>query len=168
MSDMLGNDDFWMGFAIQEAKKAEADNEVPIGAVVVIDNNIIAAGRNQSVTLNDPCAHAEIQALRSAGDVLQNYRLIGSTLFVTVEPCIMCLGAMVHARIDRLVYGCADPKTGAVDTHFNLLGHSALNHRFDVAGNVLSDECASILSAFFRKRRIEKANQKVIEQVVVK
>jgi tRNA(adenine34) deaminase len=143
----------WMRRALQLAAEAGAAGEVPVGAVLVRDGRILAEGRNGPIGLNDPTAHAEIVALRQAGRALGNYRLVGTELYVTLEPCAMCAGAMVHARVGRLVYGAADPKTGAAGSVFDLTDASALNHRIDVTGGVLADECGQLLREFFRSRR---------------
>ena len=143
-----------MRLALAEARAAAAAGEVPVGAVVVKDGRVIATGRNAPVAGHDPTAHAEIAALRAAAQALGNYRLDGCTLFVTLEPCAMCAGAMLHARLDRVVYGAADPKTGAAGSVVNLLGEPRLNHRTAVQGGVLADECAAPLHDFFRPRRV--------------
>ena len=143
----------WMRRALLLAGEAGAAGEVPVGAVLVRNGDALAEGRNGPIGLNDPTAHAEMMALREAGRRLGNYRLVGTTLYVTLEPCAMCTGAMVHARGERLVYGAADPKTGAAGSVFDLTGSSALNHRIDVTGGVLEDECGQLLRDFFRARR---------------
>ena len=145
------NDVTWMAKAIQQAKLAKTHNEVPIGAVIVYDGELIAQSFNQSLTLSDPSAHAEINVLRQAGQCLNNYRLKGATLYVTLEPCIMCLGAMVHARIDRLVYAAKDPKKNSVLTFQQMT--SSLNHTMDIQGGILEDEAATILKNFFKEKR---------------
>lgn len=142
-----------MRVALEEARRAEAEGEVPVGAVVVLGEEIVGRGRNRSVSDNDPTAHAEIVALREASRRLVNYRLTGCTLYVTVEPCTMCAGAAVLARIERLVYGCDDPKAGAVRSLFRLADDARLNHRIAVTPGVLAEECAAPLHAFFLKRR---------------
>jgi tRNA(adenine34) deaminase len=142
----------FMRLALAEAKKARARNEVPIGAVVVHEGRVVGEGFNQSVAARDPTAHAEILALRAAARVLLNYRLPGTTLFATVEPCLMCVGALLSARVERLVYGASEPKFGAVRS---LLDVSALavNHRFEVVAGVLEEECRILMVEFFRDRR---------------
>ena len=145
------NDVVWMAKAIQQAKLAKAHNEVPIGAVIVYNGELIAQSFNQSLTLSDPSAHAEINVLRQAGKCLNNYRLKGATLYVTLEPCIMCLGAMVHARIDRLVYAAKDPKKNSVSTFQQMT--SSLNHTMDIQGGILEGEAATILKNFFKEKR---------------
>ncbi len=142
-----------MRAALDEARKALAAGEVPIGAVVAIENQIIAAGFNSPIGRNDPTAHAEIVALREAAARTGNYRLSGAVLCVTVEPCLMCVGAMVHARIATLVYGAPEPKSGAVVSAVRGLEVPGLNHRVDVVSGVLEEECRSLMQAFFRDRR---------------
>lgn len=143
----------WMGEALELARRAETENEVPVGALIVREDEVLGQGWNRSITLNDPSAHAEILAMRAAGERVANYRLPGATLYVTLEPCAMCVGAMIHARIDRLVYGAHDPKTGAAGGRFDLLGSPAHNHRIEMEGGVLADECGDLLREFFRTRR---------------
>jgi tRNA(Arg) A34 adenosine deaminase TadA len=140
--------------ALQLAAHArDAENEVPVGAVLVQGGEIIGLGWNRNITLHDPTAHAEIQAMRAAGEKLANHRLSGATLYVTLEPCSMCAMAMIHARIERVVYAAADPKTGAAGSVFDTLISERHNHRIDVAGGLLADESASLLRDFFRARR---------------
>jgi tRNA(adenine34) deaminase len=140
--------------ALQLAVHArDAENEVPVGAVLVQGGEIIGLGWNRNITLHDPTAHAEIQAMRAAGEKLANHRLSGATLYVTLEPCSMCAMAMIHARIDRLVYAAADPKTGAAGSVFDTLISERHNHRIDVAGGLLAEESATLLRDFFRARR---------------
>ncbi len=147
-------DDFHcMRLALAEARAAQRLGEVPVGAVVVHRGAVIARGRNTSIADGDPSAHAEIVALRAAGRRLANYRLNDAVLYVTLEPCVMCFAAMVHARIARLVYGAADPATGALSGAFQLEGHPAFNHAFAVTGGVLEAECGGVLKAFFDARR---------------
>jgi tRNA(adenine34) deaminase len=142
-----------MRAALAEAKEADAQNEIPVGAVVTIDGDVIAAGYNRSVVDADPSAHAEIVALRGACKSVRNHRLSDATLYVTLEPCAMCVGAIAQARISRLVFGAYDPKAGATGSATDLLGSRALNHRFEVNGGVLADECGALLKDFFRARR---------------
>jgi len=149
----MTNDIYWMQHAFSLAKHAAAEGEVPIGAVLVKDNQLIAQGWNQPILTHDPSAHAEIIALRAAGQLLKNYRLINTTLYVTLEPCAMCTMALVHARIERLVFGARDPKTGAIESVMSLLSHSSMNHQVAYTGGVLADECGQLLSEFFRARR---------------
>lgn len=146
-------DQQFMQQAIQLARMAEASGEVPIGAVIVKNNQIIAEGFNQPIAANDPTAHAEIIALRNAAQAIGNYRLINTTLYVTLEPCAMCVGAMIQARIERLVFGAIDPRAGAVKGVFQLLDEKRLNHHVDWQGNILADQCAALLKQFFQKRR---------------
>jgi len=150
---MTGRDEEFMGMALQLAREAEAHGEVPVGAVIVIDGEIIAAGRNAPIETADPTAHAEIQALREAGAKLANYRLPDATLYVTLEPCAMCAGAMVHARIKRLVYGCTDPRGGAAGSVFDVVNSEQLNHRIAVTAGTRAEECRELLQTFFRARR---------------
>jgi len=142
-----------MQVALQQARSAATAGEVPVGAVVVVDGEVVATGHNRSVSDSDPSGHAEIIALRDAGIVRKNYRLPGATLYVTLEPCAMCVGAIVQARISRLVFGAYDPKAGAVGSVIDLTESPAFNHRFEVSGGVLEEECAALLSDFFRSRR---------------
>jgi tRNA(adenine34) deaminase len=149
----LGSDELWMEEALRSAQRALEAGEVPVGAVVVLDGRIIGRGWNRNVTDNDPSAHAEIVALREAGQNLGNHRLGDCTLFATIEPCAMCAGALIHARIRRLVYGADDPKAGAVRSVLAVINHSGLNHQMEVRGGVLAGKSAEILQEFFRKRR---------------
>lgn len=146
-------DTHWMKYALELAKRAEISGEVPVGAVLVSNNQVIGEGWNQSIQTNDPTAHAEILAIREGSRKLSNYRLIKTTLYVTLEPCAMCAGAMVHARIERLVFGAFDPKTGACGSILNLLQDERLNHRVKSVGGLLGDECGELLRGFFRTRR---------------
>jgi len=139
--------------AIAEARAAEMEGEVPIGAVIVFEDKIIARGSNRVLRDHDPTAHAEIVALRHAARALGNYRLDGCTLYTTLEPCAMCAGAITHARISRLVYGADDPKAGAVVSIMSVLNHPQLNHKLEVVGGVLAEECGALLQIFFRARR---------------
>ena len=139
--------------ALELARQARDRGEVPVGAIVVHDGAVIGEGFNQPISLADPSAHAEMQAIRMAARRLDNYRLLAATVYVTLEPCAMCAGAMVHARIKRLVYGAADPKTGATGSVFNLVQTERLNHRLEVEGGVMKKECGELLKDFFRKRR---------------
>jgi len=147
------HDQFYMRLAIAEARKAEREGEVPVGAILVRDRRIIGVGHNRPIGLVDPTAHAEILALRQAASRTGNYRLPGTTLYATVEPCAMCAGSLVHARVSRLVFGTLDPRAGAVKTHFQIVTEPALNHRVEVTGGVLEQECRSLLQCFFRERR---------------
>jgi tRNA(adenine34) deaminase len=147
------DDSGFMRLALEEARAAQAAGEVPVGAVLVRNGEVIATGRNAPVASHDPTAHAEIAALRSAAARLGNYRLDGCELFVTLEPCAMCAGAMLHARLSRVVFGAADPKTGVAGSVTNLFGETRLNHQTAVQGGVLAHECGALLSDFFRLRR---------------
>ncbi|MEI8207722.1 MAG: tRNA adenosine(34) deaminase TadA [Methylococcales bacterium] len=146
-------DEAWMRYAFRLAQRAEEYGEVPVGAIVVKDNRCIAEGWNSVITQHDPTAHAEIVALRTAGLALENYRINDTTLYVTLEPCVMCMGAMTHARIKRLVFGAYDPKRGAVCNALSLTDASFLNHRISWTGAVLESQCAELLRDFFRARR---------------
>ena len=148
-------DERWMREALAEARLARGRGEVPVGAVVVLDGAVIGRGSNQPIHATDPTAHAEIVALRAAARAAGNYRLTGAALYVTVEPCLMCAGALVHARIGRLVFGAAEPKAGAVCSTMRALDHPALNHRIEVAGGVLGPECTALIQTFFAQRRAE-------------
>lgn len=139
--------------AIAEAEAAREDGEVPVGAIVVLEGEVKGRGRNAVIALSDPTAHAEVMALRDAARAAGNYRLPAATLYSTIEPCAMCAGAIVHARIERLVYGAADPKAGAVDTHFGVCSTEFLNHRVIVEGGILERECRAMIQSFFRERR---------------
>ena len=149
-------DQRWMEHALSLADKAEALDEIPVGAVLVKDNMIVAEGWNLSIANHDACGHAEIRVLREGGEKIQNYRLIDCTLYVTLEPCPMCAGALVHARVKRLVYGAGDYKTGAAGSVFNLLCSEKLNHQLEVTAGVLAEQCATKISDFFKRRRKEK------------
>ena len=143
----------WMQAALREARRAETRGEVPVGAVVVVDGRIVARAGNASIASHDPSGHAEIRALRHAARRLGSYRLLGATVVVTLEPCIMCMGAMVHARVARLVYGAADPKAGAAASLYSIADDHRLNHRFDVNGGIEAATCGALLTGFFRARR---------------
>ena len=142
-----------MRAALAEAKNAAGEGEIPVGAIIVVNGEIIATGRNCSVATSDPSAHAEIIALRAAGSGLGNYRLPNATLYVTLEPCVMCTGAIVQARLKRVVFGAYDKKAGALGSVEDLSDSPALNHRFEINGGLLADECSDILRAFFAARR---------------
>ena len=142
-----------MALALEQAELALADGEVPVGAVVVKDGSVVGVGRNSPIAGHDPTAHAEIAALRDAARTLGNYRLPGCELFVTLEPCAMCAGAILHSRIARVIYGARDPKTGVHGSVVDLFGVERLNHHTTVVGGVLADECSGVLSAFFAERR---------------
>ncbi len=146
-------DESWMRRALELAEQARREGEVPIGAVLILKGELLAEGWNRPVSTNDPTAHAEIVALRAGAARLGNYRLSDATLYVTLEPCIMCAGAIVQARVRRLVYGAPDPQRGAVASAFNLLASTALNHRTEVVGGVLADLCGERLRTFFQQKR---------------
>jgi len=150
---MSSNDERFMRLALEAACEAERAGEVPVGAVLVADGEVIARGFNRTIADCDPTAHAEIVALRDAARALDNYRLTGTTLYVTIEPCAMCAGAILHARVARLVYGADDPKGGAVRTCFAVLDHPAVNHRVEVTAGLLAADCAALLQSFFASRR---------------
>ena len=153
-------DERWMREALAEARLARERGEVPVGAVVVLDGVVVGRGSNQPIHATDPTAHAEVVALRDAARTAGNYRLTGAVLYVTVEPCLMCAGALVHARIDRLVFGAAEPKAGAIRSTLRVLDHPALNHRVEVAGGVLESECTALMRAFFAERRAGEKRRK--------
>jgi tRNA(adenine34) deaminase len=145
-----------MALALEEAVRARDEGEVPVGALIVLDGTVVGRGHNESVARNDPTAHAEVLALREAASRVGTYRLVGTTLYCTVEPCLMCLGAALHARVARVVYGAADPRLGAVSRLGALWSSGAgLNHRFETVGGVRAGECASHLLEFFRERRVK-------------
>jgi len=142
-----------MRAALEQALEAGRRGEVPVGAVVVVDDEIVGAGFNQPIGGHDPTAHAEIVAMRDAARQLGNYRLRGATLYVTIEPCQMCVGAMVHARVERVVYGTREPKAGAIESAMRAHEHPALNHRMTATGGVLEEECRRMIQGFFREKR---------------
>ncbi|HZS46671.1 MAG TPA: tRNA adenosine(34) deaminase TadA [Blastocatellia bacterium] len=147
-------DEELMREALVEAREALRMDEVPVGAVVVFENQIVGRGFNRTISDVDPTAHAEIVALRQAAKAVENYRLVGSTLYTTVEPCVMCAGALVNARVSRVVYGATDPRFGAVVTNFQLCSNSSLNHQLEIAGGVLEDECRELIQQFFKTKRL--------------
>ena len=147
------DDEHFMRHALSLADHAESIGEVPVGACIVRDGTVIGEGWNRSITQHDPCGHAEIQAIQAAAQACQNYRLAHTTLYVTLEPCAMCAGAIVHARIPRVVFAASDPKTGCAGSVMNVLQHAALNHQCEVTGGVLHDEASHKISAFFKQRR---------------
>jgi len=147
------DDEEWMRRALELAARAGEDGEVPVGAVLVLDGEAVGEGGNRPIIDHDPSAHAEVLALRAAAALLANYRLPGTTLYVTLEPCVMCAGAIIHARVRRVVYGARDPKGGAAGSVFNVLNSNRLNHRVEIAGGVLEEDCACLLQDFFRQRR---------------
>jgi len=149
----LSEDAFWMEQALDQARMAAEAGEVPVGALVIKDGKILGSGHNRNLFDNDPTAHAEIVALRQAAARLDNHRLTGCEMFVTIEPCSMCAGAMIHARIARLVYGAGDPKAGAAGSVLEVLNHPRLNHQMEIIPGVLAERCSEILQEFFRARR---------------
>lgn len=150
----MESDEKWMRVALEEAGLGRTEGEVPVGAVIVRGEELLARGHNAPISLNDPSAHAEILAIRRAAAAVKNYRLGGTTLFVTIEPCLMCAGAIIQARIGRVVFGAADPKGGAVVSLYRLFDDERLNHTVAVTEGVLKDACSEILSGFFREKRI--------------
>ncbi|PAJ74155.1 tRNA adenosine(34) deaminase TadA [Pseudoalteromonas sp. NBT06-2] len=161
MTQPIFDDEYWMHEALKLANKAESEGEIPVGAIIVKDNKVIATGWNRSINTHDPSAHAEMLAIREAGKVLENYRMLGCTLYVTLEPCFMCAGLLVHSRIERLVFGADDLKTGSAGSLMNLVKHPDLNHQLDVTSGVLAERCGNKLSHFFKRRRKEiKAKKK--------
>lgn len=154
--DQLAIDQQWMRRALQLAERGAAMGEVPVGAVVVADGKVIGEGWNKPISSNDPSAHAEIVALREAATHIGNYRLVDATLYVTIEPCTMCAGALVHARLARLVYAATEPKAGVVDSQCQMLKQPYLNHQIDYCGGVLADESRRLMSDFFQRRRAIK------------
>jgi tRNA(adenine34) deaminase len=155
-----GDDLRFMQRAYELAQQAESFNEIPVGAVVVANGKIIGEGFNQSIMLNDPSAHAEMTAIRQAGKMLKNYRMLDCTLYVTLEPCPMCAGLLVHSRIKRLVFATKDNKTGAAGSLIDLVKHPDLNHQIEVEQGLLSEQCSGLISAFFKRRRLEKKEEK--------
>ena len=149
----MNRDEKWMKIALNEANLAMDENEIPVGAVLVLYGKLIAQSHNQPIKKNDPTAHAEIQLLREAGLQQKNYRLIGSTLYVTLEPCAMCFGAMIHARIERIVFGASDPKTGVCGSCTNLNEEGFFNHNISITGGILKDESSELLRLFFKLKR---------------
>ncbi len=150
------DDNYWMQRAIVCAKQAAQLGEVPVGAVIVVDGLCVAESWNQSISSRDPSAHAEISAIRQACRNLDNYRIPGATLYVTLEPCVMCVGAIVHARVSRVVYGALEPKAGAIESQCSMLDNHPFNWKVETQGGLLAEECAAILSGFFQQRRAEK------------
>lgn len=150
------NDAYWMKQALALAQKAWEQGEVPVGAILVLDDEVIGQGWNRPITRHDPTAHAEIMALQQGGQIVQNYRLLNATLYVTLEPCVMCAGAMVHSRIKRLVYGASDLKTGAAGSLLDVLRHPGMNHQIEITAGVMANECSEMLSQFFQQRREQK------------
>ncbi|MGF1680525.1 tRNA adenosine(34) deaminase TadA [Photobacterium minamisatsumaniensis] len=162
------SDEDFMRRAMVLAEKAEAEGEVPVGAVIVHNGQVVGEGWNRSITQHDATAHAEIMALRQAGQVLQNYRLLDAVLYVTLEPCPMCAGAMVHSRIGKVIFGAPDLKTGAAGSIMNLLDYEQVNHHVAIESGLLADECRAQLQAFFKRRRAEKKAEKKARQAAEK
>lgn len=160
-------DQKWMKYALSLADRAELQDEIPVGAVLVKDGLVIGEGWNLSISNHDACGHAEIMAIREAGKKIQNYRLIDCTLYVTLEPCPMCAGALVHARIKRLVYGAGDYKTGAAGSVYNLVRSEKSNHQIEVSAAVLGEQCATKISDFFKRRRQEKIALKKQQAAII-
>lgn len=153
-----------MAEALNEAARAEALDEVPVGAVVVVNGACIGRGHNTPIQSHDPTAHAEMQALRAAAQQVRNYRLVGATIYVTVEPCLMCMGALLHARVQRVVFGCYDGKFGAAGSLYDLSSDIRLNHQFEVTAGVAEEECRVLLQRFFRKKRVDGERRKNREE----
>jgi len=154
--EALHDDEYWMQQALLLAERAEKLNEVPVGALVVRDGVVLGEGYNSPISGHDPCAHAEIIALRQAAANVENYRLPGATLYVTIEPCAMCAGAIIHSRVARLVFGASEPKAGAVSSHLQLFDQAQMNHRVQWQGGVLAEQASAQVQAFFARRREEK------------
>lgn len=157
---MSSKDEQFMREAIALAKQAEHNNEVPVGALVVYNDEIVGRGANGPISLNDPSAHAEVIALRDAAKHMKNYRIPGTTLYVTIEPCTMCVGAIIHSRVSRVVYGATEPKAGMLESNPCLIKAGHFNHEIEVQSGVLADECSALISGFFAKRRALKAQLK--------
>ena len=153
-------DEHWMQYAIQEAIRAETFDEVPIGAIVVCNNKLIAKAYNSPISSCDPTAHAEITALQQAAKAIGNYRLVNCELYCTIEPCIMCAGAIIHSRIKRLIFGAIEPKAGAIVSNLNIFKQPQVNHKPEVSFGVLNNQCKQLVSSFFQKRRLEAKNSK--------
>jgi len=149
----MNEDEKWMSLALEQAVKAEKEGEVPVGAILVKDGLVVASAHNQPISTNDPTAHAEIQLLRAAGKKLKNYRLTGTSLYVTLEPCAMCLGAIMHARVEHVVFGAHDPKTGVCGSSENLMDAKCFNHKINLVSGVSENECRQLLKNFFNSRR---------------
>jgi tRNA(adenine34) deaminase len=149
----MNEDEKWMSLALEQARKAEEEGEVPVGAILVKDGLLIAKAHNQPISTNDATAHAEIQLIRAAGKKLKNYRLTGTSLYVTLEPCAMCLGAIMHARVEHVVFGAYDPKTGVCGSSENLIDANCFNHKVDLVSGVMENESKQLLKNFFNSRR---------------
>lgn len=152
-TEMIAQDERFMGWALREAKRAFEEDEVPVGAVVVHEGQVLARAHNRPIHLKDPTAHAEVLALRRAARKLGNYRLTGCTLYVTIEPCVMCAGVITQARLSRVVFGAFDPKAGASGSALTVLNHPKLNHQVEISSGVMAEDCARLLREFFRRRR---------------
>lgn len=150
------HDIYWMQQALFHAEETALKGEIPVGAVLIDNNGLLAAAGNSPILHKDPSAHAEMLVIRSAAERLDNYRLTGTTLYVTLEPCIMCMGALIHARVSRLVYGAADPKTGAAGSVYSIGNDGHLNHKIEIRGGILAEQCGILLKTFFKTRRKEK------------
>ncbi|WP_261844081.1 tRNA adenosine(34) deaminase TadA [Aliamphritea ceti] len=157
-------DEKWMAYALELADKASERGEVPVGAVVVRDGEILGEGWNQPISGHDPCAHAEVIALRNAAANITNYRLVDATLYVTIEPCTMCAGAIIHSRVKRLVFGATEPKAGAIVSNGQLLDQPWMNYRVEYQGGILAESCSAAISTFFQRRREEKKVAKRLKQ----
>jgi len=155
----LESDSYYMNLALQQAEKAGGMGEVPVGAVLVLGEGSIHTAHNAPISMQDATAHAEIRAIRAACKATGNYRLVGSTLYVTLEPCTMCVGAIIHARIERVVFGACDPKTGAVESLYQILSDTRLNHQPEITGGVQADDCSDLLRDFFATRRRRKQGE---------
>jgi len=153
----------WMNYALTLADRAQQAGEVPVGAVLVLNDEVIGEGYNRVISQHDPCAHAEIMAIRAGGQQIENYRILDATLYVTLEPCCMCAGAIIHSRIKRVVYGAPDLKTGAAHSAFELINDPQHNHQVAVSHGVLADKCANMISEFFTRRRQEKKAAKLLK-----
>ncbi|MGY3852083.1 tRNA adenosine(34) deaminase TadA [Aeromonas aquatilis] len=164
ISSQTEQDEQWMRHAMTLAARAEGIGEIPVGAVLVLDGQVVGEGWNRSISEHDACAHAEVMAIRAAGKQLANYRLLDTTLYVTLEPCCMCAGALIHSRVKRVVYGARDFKTGAAGSVFEILQDPRHNHSVELTGGVLADACSAQLSAFFKRRRAEKKAVKLALQ----
>lgn len=162
----MKSDIYWMQQALYQAELAATNGEIPVGAVLIGPNGLLAAAGNSPISRHDPTAHAEILAIRNAARHLHNYRLPGTVLYVTLEPCVMCMGALIQARIQRLVYGASDPKTGAVDSVYAIGSDGILNHGIDIIGGVLAEQCGALLKNFFQSRRKEKSNLSGLQGVL--
>lgn len=166
-SQLQSRDETFMALALQQAQLAWQEGEVPVGAVLVKDDQVIAAGYNRPIGKHDPSAHAEMVALRLAAELLQNYRLPGCELYVTLEPCLMCSGAMMHARLARVIFGASDAKTGTCGSVMNVFEQTQLNHHTQVIGGVLAQQCSDLLKAFFAERRLLAQQRKLALQQTV-